>query len=69
MNNEIIFYIEDTDDGTYAARAIGYPIFTDGESIEELRSNIRDAVTCHFEEKQAPQIIRLHFVREEAIAL
>jgi len=69
MNNEIIFYIEDADDGTYAARALGYPIFTDGESIEELRNNIRDAVTCHFEENQAPQIIRLHFVREEAIAL
>ena len=69
MNNEIIFYIEESFDGGYEAKALGYPIFTDGETIEELKSNIKDAIHCHFADDEAPQIIKLHFVREEAMAL
>jgi len=69
MNNEIIFYIEESFDGGYEAKALGHPIFTDGETVEELKINIKDAIHCHFKEGETPQIIRLHFVREEAIAL
>jgi len=69
MNNEIFFYIEESFDGGYEAKALGYPIFTDGETIEELKTNIKDAIHCHFEDGEAPQIIKLHFVREEAMAL
>ena len=49
MNNEIIFYIEESYDGGFEAWALGYPIFTDGETIDELKSNIKDAIHCHFE--------------------
>lgn len=69
MKNEIIFYIEESPEGGYEARALGYSIFTDGDTIDELKNNIRDAVHCHFNENEAPQIIKLHFVKEEAIAL
>jgi len=69
MKNEIIFYIEESMDGGYEAKALGHSIFTEGETIDELKSNIREAVHCHFDEKDMPQIIKLHFVREEAIAL
>jgi predicted RNase H-like HicB family nuclease len=69
MNNEIIFYIEESLDGGFEAKALGYPIFTDGETIEELKMNIKDAIRCHFDQGEIPQVIRLHFVREEAIAL
>jgi hypothetical protein len=69
MMSEIIFYIEESMDGGYEARALGYDIFTDGGNEEELKKNIRDAVLCHFDEGKAPQIIKLHFVREEALAL
>lgn len=68
-NNEIIFYIEESDDGGYEARALGHSIFTDGEAEDDLKTNIKDAVLCHFEEHEMPKIITLHFVREEAIAL
>jgi len=34
-----------------------------------MNDMVRDAVHCHFEEGQAPKIIRLHFVKEEVIAL
>lgn len=69
MESEIIFYIEESLDGGYEARALGHSLFTDGETIPELKENIRDAVRCHFDEGSAPSVIKLHFVREEAIAL
>jgi predicted RNase H-like HicB family nuclease len=69
MASEIIFYIEESLDGGYEARALGFDIFTDGETEDELKNNIRDAVHCHFDEGEAPQIIKLHFVREEVFAL
>lgn len=69
MASEIIFYIEESLDGGFEARALGYDIFTDGENEDELKKNIKDAVHCHFDEGEAPRIIKLHFVREEAFAL
>ncbi|MBN1501786.1 MAG: 2-oxoisovalerate dehydrogenase [Spirochaetes bacterium] len=69
MQNEIIFYIEDSLDGGFEAKALGFPIFTEAETVEELKTNIRDAIQCHFEKNDLPKIIKLHFVREEAIAL
>jgi hypothetical protein len=46
-----------------------YHFHTQGDSLEELRANIRDAVECYFDETMdAPKIIRLHFVRDEILA-
>ena len=69
MKNEIIFYVEESLEGGYEAKALGFPIFTEGDTLEELKANIKDAVHCHFEEKETPQIVKLHFVKEEAFAL
>jgi hypothetical protein len=66
--NELIFLVEDAPEGGYTARALGQSIFTEADSLEELRRNVRDAVQCHFDEGQAPKVIRLHFVREEVLA-
>ena len=66
--NEIIFLIADAPEGGYAARALGESIFTEAETVDELRRNIRDAVACHFDDGKAPGVIRLHFVREEVLA-
>ena len=67
--NEIIFIIEESDEGGYTARALGESIFTQGETIGEVKENIKDAVKCHFNEKALPRIIRLHMVKDEAMAL
>jgi len=48
--NEIMFIIEDADEGGYTARALGASIFTEADSLEELYDLIRDAVRCHFDE-------------------
>jgi hypothetical protein len=66
--NELIFLIEEAHEGGFTARALGHSIFTEADSMDALRSQIRDAVKCHFDEGQAPKLIRLHFVREEVIA-
>ena len=66
--SEIIFLVENALEGGYTARALGESIFTEGDDLDELRSNIRDAVDCHFEEDVKPKVIRLHFVSEEVLA-
>lgn len=68
MNTEIIFVIEESPEDGYEARALGHAIFTEADTVEELREMVREAVMCHFEEAEGPKIIRLHFVREEILA-
>ena len=67
---EIIFEVtEDETDGGYSASAIGYGIHTQGDSLEEVRNNVREAVDCYFDSTmQRPKLIRLHFVRDEVLA-
>jgi len=65
--NEILFLIEDAPEGGYTARALGESIFTEADDLNDLYQQVRDAVHCHFDEGQAPEMIRLHFVREEVI--
>jgi hypothetical protein len=69
VNNEIIFLVEEDSVSGFIARALGQSIVTEAETLEELRDNIRDAIRCHFDENDLPRIIRLHFVKEEVIAL
>ena len=67
---ELVFQVEEDPDGGLTARAVAASIFTEADSLEELRDNIRDAVACHFEAAQErPKMIRLHFVRDEVFAL
>ncbi len=66
---EIIFLVEDEPEAGYVAKAIGESIFTQAESLEELREFVKDAVRCHYpDENKRPQLIRLHIVRDEVIA-
>jgi predicted RNase H-like HicB family nuclease len=64
---ELVVLVEEADDGGFTARAANVSIFTEADTLEELRRNIREAVECHFEEGQVPPIIRLHIVREEIL--
>jgi len=67
--NEILFVVEEAEDGSYRANAVGQAIHTEADSLNELHQEIRDAVHCHFEEGQAPPLIRLHHVRQELLTL
>ncbi len=67
--NEIIFLVEEALEGGYTARAIGEAIFTEGDTLEETKKNIKEAVECHFDEDKKPKLIRLHMIKEEVIAV
>ena len=67
--NEIFFLVEEAIEGGYNARAIGEAIFTQGDDLDDLKANIRDAVQCHFDDNNIPKIIRLHLVKEEIITV
>jgi len=63
---------EDEADGGYVATALGYAIATQSETMVELREMVRDAVLCHFGDGAPgpmPKLIRLHFVRDEVLAV
>jgi hypothetical protein len=66
--SEIHFVVEDAPEGGYVARAINADIFTEADDVPGLHAAVRDAVRCHFDEREAPALIRLHFTREEVIA-
>lgn len=66
---EIIFVIEDSDEGGYTAKALGFSIHTEGETLNELKENIKDAIKCHFDAEEIPRIIRLHMVKDEIMAI
>ncbi len=66
-DSEIIFAVEESPEGGYEARALGYSIYTQADSLEELRRLVQDAVRCHFEEANRPRVIRLHVVKDEVI--
>ncbi len=65
--NEIIFLVEESAEGGYTARAVGESIFTEGDDLDAIRRNVREAVECHFDDNEKPKLIRLHFVRDEVI--
>ena len=63
MNTEIIFIVEESPEGGYEARALNHSIFTEADTIDELKIMIKDAVHCHFEKEDRPKIIRLHYIK------
>lgn len=58
--SEIHVIVEQAPEGGYLARAVGADIFTEADDLEQLRTQVRDAVRCHFEPDQCPSLIRLH---------
>ena len=66
-DTEIIFSVRESPEGGYEARALGFSIYTQADTLDELKSMVQDAVRCHFQPPSAPRIIRLHLVRDEVI--
>jgi predicted RNase H-like HicB family nuclease len=65
---ELIFEIRDAEEGGYLARALGHAIFTQADSWEELRSNVLEATSLHFEDSsERPRIVQLHYVKDELL--
>ena len=66
--NEIVFDVTQEADGGFVAECLTEAIFTEADSWEELRRNVREAVAAfYFDRLQAPATIRLHLVRDEVL--
>lgn len=68
MTTEVVFNVEEAQEGGYIATAPAHGIVTQADSVAELHEQVRDAVSCHFEAADKPALIRLHFVRDEVLA-
>ena len=66
-DSEIIFAVEESPEGGYEARALGYSIYTQADTLDELKEMVQGAVRCHFDEAERPRVIRLHLVKDEVI--
>ena len=65
---ELIFEVRDADESGYCARALGHSIFTEADTWEELRSNVLEATSLHFEDSLVhPRLVQLHYVKDELI--
>lgn len=65
---EIIFEVREAEEGGYTARALGEGIFTEADSIEELKEMIREAIKAHFDPGEEPKFVRLIKIAEEVFA-
>jgi len=65
---ELIFEVRDAEEGGYFARALGYSIFTEADTWEDLRANVLEATSLHFEDGPVhPRLVQLHYVKDELI--
>ena len=66
---EIVFEVTQEADGGLVAECLSENIFTQADSWDELRGNVKEAVTAYFfDHPQPPTAIRLHLVRDEVLA-
>jgi len=59
QDTEIIFSVQESPEGGYEARALGHDIFTQGETMDELRAMVRDALQCHFDNQPVKYVLDL----------
>jgi hypothetical protein len=66
---ELVFSVTQESDGGYVAECLTDDIVTQGDSWEELRDNVREAVEAFYFDRAGPRLIRLHLIRDEVLAV
>ncbi len=69
MNDELVFEVTQDADGGYVAECLTEAIVTQGDSWEELRKNVLEAVEAYFFDRSGPASVRLRLVRDERVAV
>jgi hypothetical protein len=67
--NETVFEVTQEADEGYCAECLTEAIFTQGDTWDELRANVREAVDASYFDHPKPGRVRLHLVRDEVLAL
>jgi len=66
--DELVFEVTQESDGGYVAECLSEDIFTQGDSWDELRANVLEAVRAFYFDSTPPRNLRLHLVRDEVVA-
>jgi hypothetical protein len=66
--DELVFEVTQEADGGYCAECLTEAIFTQGDTWNELRENVREAVAAFYFDRPEPAHIRMHLVRDEILA-
>ena len=65
---ELIFEVRDAEEEGYCARALGHASFTEAETWDQLRANVLEAMSLHYEDcAEYPRLVQLHYVKDELI--
>jgi len=60
--------VRDGERGGYFARALGHSIFTEADAWDDLRTNVLEATSLHFEDGPLhPRLVQPHHVKDELI--
>ena len=65
---ELVFEVTQEEDGGFCAECLADNIFTQGDTWEDLRRNVQEAVrACFFDQPKTSRRIRLRLVRDEVL--
>ena len=64
---ELVFEVTQEADGGLVAECLTESIFTQADTWDELRRNVKEAVDGYFFDKPKPTAIRLHLMRDEVL--
>ncbi len=68
--NELTFLVREAEEGGYYAEAAGVGIFAEGDTMDDLKKNIKSGIECYYEDtNNAPLFAHLHFVKDEIMVL
>ena len=69
MKNIIVFEVSQEEDGGFVAECLTEDIFTQGDTWEDLKANINEAVKgFYFDRKSFPDV-KLHLAKDEMLVV
>ena len=67
---EIVFLVHEAEEGGFHAEAVDVGIFAEGETVDELKENIKGGIDCYYNKAaNSPTVARLQFLKDEIMAL
>jgi predicted RNase H-like HicB family nuclease len=67
--DELVFKVIQEGDGGYVAQCLTESIVTQGDTWDELKEMVKDAVEAYYFDAPKPRSIRLHLVRDEVLSM
>lgn len=67
--DEIVFEVSQEADGGYCAECLKESILTQGDTWDELRVNVREAVEAFYFDRPKPARMRLQLIRDDVLAI